>query len=46
MCKPTPAVVSSIKSGSEKLVLFKMENNAELSVCNRLTMEEIFYSSL
>lgn len=46
MCKPTPAVVSSVKSGSEKLVLFKTENNEELFVCNRLMMEEIFYSSL
>ena len=46
MCKHTTAAVSSVKSGSEKLVLCKTENNEGLSVCNRLTMEEIFYSSL
>lgn len=32
MCKPTTAAVSSVKSGSEKLVLFKRENNEGLSV--------------
>lgn len=31
MCKPTPAIVPSVKSVSEKLVLFKVGNNEELS---------------
>ena len=32
MCKPTPAIVPSVKSVSEQLVLFKVGNNEELSV--------------